>query len=132
VAKVGEFLGGDYIKTDQVKEKPVKFLITGTETATFDKDGGKERKLVLVGEVDGEAKKLSLGKTNLRSLIEGFGDDDDNWKGKYVVIYYDPSIMFGGKAVGGTRIKVPGVLTQAEKAAAAREAADKVASDIPF
>lgn len=54
------------------------------------------------------AKPLVLNATNIQ-LIENItgSDDTDNWIGKQIVLYVDPTVTFGGKLVGGVRVRRP-------------------------
>lgn len=53
-------------------------------------------------------KPLVLNRTNgeLIAMITG-ERNSDNWGGHKVVLYDDPSISYGGKLVGGIRIRAP-------------------------
>lgn len=44
------------------------------------------------------------GKSMRRVLAAGWGTDSSKWTGRKVELYCDPAVMFGGQAVGGTRI----------------------------
>lgn len=44
------------------------------------------------------------GKSMRRVLAAGWGTDASQWTGRRVELYCDPSVQFGGAAVGGTRI----------------------------
>jgi hypothetical protein len=58
-------------------------------------------------------KGLALNKTNETVLIDLFGDPDSSepegiakhLRGQRVQLYFDPSIMFGGRRVGGLRLR---------------------------
>lgn len=53
-------------------------------------------------------KPMVLNSTNIQLLAKACGSDDsDDWAGKKVTVYSDPNVSFGGKLVGGLRIKVP-------------------------
>jgi hypothetical protein len=56
-----------------------------------------------------EAEKgLVLNATNGQIIAQFTGSEEtDHWLGQKVVLYDDPSIMFGGKAVGGIRARQP-------------------------
>lgn len=43
-------------------------------------------------------------KSMRRVLAAGWGTDAKQWTGRRVTLYCDPDVMFGGEAVGGTRI----------------------------
>ena len=87
-------------------------------------------------------KPLVLNQTNglLISRICGSAESDD-WTGTKVVLYNDPTIMFGGEIKGGIRVRVPQVQAQApaqppvqEPAQAPVQPQEYVAptDDIPF
>lgn len=106
--KASDFLGGDFIKGEDVKDGPKKVTITGVEVAKFEKNGKTERKLQIVVDDAGESKKVTLNTTNLTTIQDAYGNETDEWEGKKVVLYFDPSVTYGGKRIGGLRIKVPG------------------------
>lgn len=55
-----------------------------------------------------EEKPLVLNSTNIQLCQQVFqSDDTDHWVGKPIVLYTDPTIMFGGKVVGGIRVRKP-------------------------
>jgi hypothetical protein len=55
-----------------------------------------------------EEKPFVLNQTNgqLISVITG-SDDFDEWLGKKIVLYNDPTIIFAGKVTGGIRVRAP-------------------------
>ena len=44
------------------------------------------------------------GKSMRRVLAAGWGTDASQWTGRRVEVYCDPTVVFGGSPVGGTRI----------------------------
>lgn len=53
-------------------------------------------------------KPMILNSTNLQLLAKACGSEEsDDWVGKKIVIYADPNVSFGGKLVGGLRVKLP-------------------------
>lgn len=74
-------------------------------------------------------KPLVLNSTNIQLCEKIFGSDDtDHWRGKKVVLYTDPNVSYGGKLVGGIRVRAP----RPQVAAAPAPAVPIVADDIPF
>ena len=74
------------------------------DKVAFDK--GREEVNVPAIKFKGKAKQLVLkASANRKALVRMFGADTKNWRGKTVMIYHDPSVKFGGRAVGGLRIK---------------------------
>lgn len=53
-------------------------------------------------------KPMTLNKTNgqLIAVITG-SDEFDDWIGKKIVLYRDPTVDFGGEPVGGIRCRAP-------------------------
>ena len=57
-------------------------------------------------------KPLVLNATNIQLCERIFGSDDtDEWIGKQIVLYTDPNVSFGGKIVGGIRVRARKVKT---------------------
>lgn len=53
-------------------------------------------------------KPMVLNSTNGQIIASiTASDDTDNWTGHKVVLYHDPNITFGGKLVGGIRVRAP-------------------------
>lgn len=70
-------------------------------------------------------KPLVLNSTNgqLLGQITGITDNiETGWIGKVIVLYSDPSVSFGGKLVGGIRVRAPRQQAQAPARPAARPA----------
>lgn len=82
------------------------------------KEGAPEelRWCISFGELD---KPMVLNSTN-GQIIAGItkSEETDNWIGQKIVLYDDPNVTFGGKLVGGIRVRAP--RGQAAKAAAAK------------
>ena len=55
-------------------------------------------------------KPLVLHSTNIQLCERVFGSDDtDHWTGRKIVLYTDPTVSYGGKVVGGIRVRAPKV-----------------------
>jgi hypothetical protein len=53
-------------------------------------------------------KPLVLNATNIQLCEKICGSDDtDHWVGKRIVLYTDPNVSYGGRLVGGIRIRAP-------------------------
>ncbi len=65
----------------------------------------KELKWVLHFEEE-EFKPLALNRKNTELIARILNSDDtDDWIGKQIVAYQDPTIDFGGKITGGIRVR---------------------------
>ena len=80
---------------------------------------------------------MVLNSTNGQAVAAITGSEEtDDWIGRKVVLYDDPNVSFGGKLVGGIRIRAP--RGQAAKAIAAAPKPAPVAQpeasddDVPF
>lgn len=102
--KTGRFIS-PYLKGETIKkagDTPV--TITSIEVETLGR--GEEATPKLVAYFEELDQALVLNKSNLGILEELFGSDDtDDYVGKKVVLYFDPTVMYSGKRVGGIRIK---------------------------
>jgi len=52
-------------------------------------------------------KGLQLNKTRVAILEMAYGPDSALWVGKRVRLSFDPTVIFGGQAVGGVRLQTP-------------------------
>lgn len=53
-------------------------------------------------------KPMVLNSTNIQLATKALGTDEtDDWIGRKLVIYVDDNVSFGGKLVGGIRIRKP-------------------------
>ena len=53
-------------------------------------------------------KPMVLNSTNgkiIASIIKS--EETDDWHGHKVVLYHDPNVSFGGKLIGGIRVRAP-------------------------
>jgi len=96
----------EYVKSDTVKVTgPVTCTVARVDDVKFeDKDTHVIEHKSAVTLTDGQ--KVLLNKSNCRDLIELFQtDDSDAWVGKMFELYHDPNVSFGGKRVGGLRVR---------------------------
>jgi hypothetical protein len=57
---------------------------------------------------DEKEKPMVLNSTNGQIIAAITGSEDtDDWTGKKIVLYDDPTVSFGGKLVGGIRCRAP-------------------------
>lgn len=69
-------------------------------------DGGRKEKNVPTLKFKDKQKQLVLRTSaNRKALVRMFGSNTKEWLGKTVHLYFDPTVKFGGKCVGGLRIK---------------------------
>lgn len=80
-------------------------------------------------------KGMVMNITTIRVLEASFGDETNDWIGKKVTVYVDPSVSFQGRVVGGLRIRVPkpSKTDQNRHGKPQNEANDDLdTSDVPF
>lgn len=68
-----------------------------------DNPGGEQP--VWIHYEGGEGKPWKPSKGMLRVLCFGWGTETDNWIGKFVSIYCEPTVVYAGKEVGGIHIE---------------------------
>ncbi len=86
-------------------DPPVTVTVAGVEKTNVAPAGEKtDEKYTMLFQED--LKPMVLNSTN-GSLIARFlgSDDSDDWIGKQIVLYHDPSVTFAGKLVGGIRVR---------------------------
>ncbi len=73
-------------------------------TLAYEKVGEDQKTVVYF---QGLEKSMVLNWTNACTLADLYGDDDDDWIGREIVIWVDPTVMYAGKRTGGLRFKAP-------------------------
>ena len=74
-------------------------VLTIERTEDYRDEKGQPRVAIHMVEYPGRPFKAS--KTNLKLLAIAWGEDDTDWPGRRVQLSADPTVTYGGKAVGG-------------------------------
>jgi len=95
---------GKYLKRDELSEEGDPYTVESVEEQEVSlNDGGTEKKWVMQLS---DLKPLILNATNIRRAVAAFGSSEtEDWIGKRIIAYDDPEIEFGGKIVGGVRLR---------------------------
>jgi hypothetical protein len=101
-------LSGVYVKRQDFDLGDLVFTVTSVDRVVFEARNGQpaEQKWALTFEGD-PPRRFTLCKTNLALMAKFFGKRTGAWVGQRIELYLDESISFGGRLVGGTRIRLP-------------------------
>lgn len=105
-----DFTTGKRVTSKELQEKgPLAGVITNAEVVEFtDKQTGKmEKKPSITLDVKGEERNVILNRTNLAAIAGVYGDSAAKWVGKKLGFIFDPTVSFGGRLVGGIKVKFP-------------------------
>lgn len=94
-----------YMSKDDVKA-PVIGVIARVVNETLGQGDDQEIKPVMYFS-SGPEKPMVVNATNWMSVESIYGDESDDWTGKQIEIWVDPSVSFGGKRIGGLRLRAP-------------------------
>lgn len=103
--RVSEMMESKYLKKEDVGENGTIVTVSGFERVNVAmEDQPPEHKWVMrFKEFD---KPMVLNSTNIQLCEKIFGSDNtDDWMGNKLIVYSDPNISFGGKLVGGIRVR---------------------------
>ena len=94
---------GTYLKKEDLDQKNDTILtITGGDMEEI----GQEKEVRPVLTFAETEQKLVLNKTNISRIYSAHAlTDTDELKGKQIALYVDHEIDFGGKVVGGIRVR---------------------------
>jgi len=87
----------DQLNADDLVSGPRTLQITGVRLVTGDQP-------VLIEYAGGEGRPWKPCKSMCRVLMAAWGVDGEQYAGRFVTVYNDPSVKWGGKDVGGIRI----------------------------
>jgi hypothetical protein len=125
--KTSEMIQSKFLRKEDFDEDRV-MTIKGVKLEDMPGDDGQQKWVLYFRE---EAKGMALNVTTIRVLEKAFGDDSDMWVGKKVMVYVDPNVSFGGRVVGGLRLRPPKGAQPAPKAAPV-ESESEFDDGIPF
>jgi hypothetical protein len=131
--KIGQMTPSKFLKKDDFPEagKVVTFQRFVKENVARDNEPPEHKWVCYFA---GEEKGLVMNSTNLQRAARAMGSEDtDDWIGRQIVAFCDPDIEFGGKLVGGIRLRAVKPSAGAQKAREqAAPAGDEPDDDIPF
>ena len=116
---VSEIYGGEYLKQEHLHGQDVPVTISAVTVENIgDEDEEKRQKQRIVVTFAGQSKRLGLCKTNAQQIAAFYGDNAGGWIGQSITLWPDPSVTYGGKVVGGVRIRPVPPETAAQPTAA--------------
>ena len=121
---------GKYLKRESVSaEGEIHSIIKCVEEEINNSDGGSETKWILYLS---DLKPLIMNATNIRRAVAAFGGDSEtnNWPGKRIVVFDDAEVEFGGKVVGGVRLRAVPAKSKSKAKSKATKPTD--VDEIPF
>jgi len=97
---------GSFLKQEDLQGKAVKVLIAGVEMEEVKNPDSGKNEMKLVMHFAGKDKALILNRTNCEAMEAICGTDDYGaWVGHPIILFTDPTVKFGGKTVGGLRLR---------------------------
>jgi hypothetical protein len=103
--KISEMIPSNYLKQSDFDSSGAIVTVKGLEQKNVAQDD-QEPDVKWVIYFREFAKPLVLNTTNINAMAEACDSDhSDDWIGQEVVVYVDPNINFGGKRVGGLRVR---------------------------
>ena len=99
-----------YLSKDDLSG-PTLGVIDAVVIETLGQGDEQETKPVLYWK-SGLPKPMVINNTNWQNVEALYGDDSDGWMGKTVEVWVDPAVSFGGKRIGGLRLRAPSTETQ--------------------
>lgn len=94
-----------YLSKDDITA-PTVGVIAKVVNETLGQGDDQEVKPILYFS-SGIPKPMVLNNTNWINVEGVYGDESDNWTGKPIEVWVDPSVSFGGKRIGGLRLRAP-------------------------
>jgi hypothetical protein len=99
------FLDSDVVRFVDIQDKgdlslQIKEVKRGKVVGT----GGKATSKAMI-TFEGAEKPMGCGTAILSQIAALHGNDTKAWPGKWIAIYADPTVKYGGAAVGGIRVR---------------------------
>jgi len=104
--KIAEMLPSTFLKQSDFDESGLIVTVNRIENKNVAREDEQPEHKWIVHFNEFPEKGMVLNSTNIQALARACDSDDtDDWPGKEVVVYVDPTVGFGGKITGGLRIK---------------------------
>jgi hypothetical protein len=127
VALVKDMIQSKFLRKEDFDEDQV-CTIKDCRLEDVGKENDQEQRWVLYFRE--REKGMVLNVTTIRVLEAAYGGDSDHWIGNKVMVYVDPNVSFGGKVVGGLRLRTP--KRQAVQQPKPEPKNDEFSDEIPF
>ena len=110
---INELTASKYLRKEDVTP-PLIATISGLTHENLAKDNeAPEMKYILQFVENLKPMVLNLTNGKLIAIVTG-EEDTDNWIGKKITLWNDPTVSFGDKMKGGIRVKLPQAQADAE------------------
>lgn len=103
--RTSEMIESNYLKKEDFDEDGMIVTVSNFKKVNVAQEGQPpEHKWCMYFEEF--EKPMVLNSTNIQLAEKAFGSDNtDDWLGKEIIVYVDPNVSFGGKIVGGLRLR---------------------------
>jgi hypothetical protein len=129
MALVRDMIQSKFLRKEDFDEDQI-CTIKGCKLEDVGRDDAPEQRWTLYFRE--HAKGMVLNVTTIRVLEQSYGGDSDMWIGKPVTVYVDPNVSFGGKVVGGLRLRIQKVKASLKPSQAPGADPNEMSDDIPF
>ena len=104
--KISDLLQSNWLRKEDLAD-PVAGEVFTIRRITEELVGADQQSKWALHWRERDVQPMLLNKTNLRLLASIYGDETDQWVGKEVEVYFDPSVSYGSQIVGGLRVRPP-------------------------
>lgn len=127
--RIGEMKESKYIKKEDVgRGKLATIKNLEQQNVALDDQPPDLKWVIYFNEFD---KGMVFNWTNIQLTAKALGTEEtDDWPGKQIVLYEDQNVSFGGKLVGGIRVRE--VRKQQTKLPPQEKPLEEFDDDIPF
>jgi len=102
--KISELKNSRFLTKEDCGDGIVVTIDNTVEDNVATPDQPAEMKFTLGFEED--VKAMVLNSTNAQLIAKFLGSEEtDDWQGKKVLLYHEENVSFGGKIVGGIRVR---------------------------
>ena len=98
------FLDSDVIRYVDLNVQDYTLQIKSVKKGRVKGKTGKDTGKAMI-YFEGRERPLGAGAEILEQIGRLYGNDTRKWPGRWVTIWPDPTVKYGGEAVGGVRIR---------------------------
>ena len=87
------------------KENVTPAITFTIDTVTIEKLSDDERPKPVISFLEEDSKPMIINNSNWMTIESIHGEESNDWHGKRIELFNDPTVMYSGKRIGGIRVR---------------------------
>lgn len=116
---INDMTESKYMKKSDCEQRPILATISHLTRENLAMEDHQPEMKYVIHFQEADLKPMVLNRINAQLIAQITGSEEtDDWAGKQIVCYNDPTVSFAGKLTGGIRVRAPKLRPKPEQAPA--------------